>query len=80
MKSDNITKKAVSFWMAIIILAVTGAIAFTKLEGRVDAMAAREQINIEKNDKMYSKILDTNDRVIKIEKDIEYIKAYFGTN
>ena len=51
-----------------------GAVAFTKLQGQVSAMGHREEVLREEIKETSEILLDVQKRVIKIEKDIEFIK------
>ena len=78
---EQITRPEVKFWLTIAGIVLTGIIAFVRLQEQVTAMTEREQMNkqtfleqIERDDANYETLLDVQERVIKIEKDIEYIR------
>ena len=77
---NAITKGELKFWLAIIFTVIGGVVVFTRLEGRVNAMVEREQINkemffrqVEQTGEMYEMILDIHERVVRIEERLEYL-------
>lgn len=63
------------FWIMIASAIIAGVVAFTKLQSQVSAMESREKSNREQFYEVVKKVDEIYETVIKIEKDIEYIKA-----
>jgi len=83
--SKFIKREEIKFWIAIIGIAVSGAVCFTKLQGDVSAMYDKEValrsdyekaiIRIDKNIEAIKDNQETNTiNITEIKKDIEYIK------
>ena len=76
----SITKPEVRFWLVIIGLVVTGVVAFTKLQGQVNAFedrATRAGSSMSETVKIQNELLlEVNERTIRMEKDIEFIKEH----
>lgn len=72
-KNSNfeITRPEIRFWLVIIGVAVSGVIAFTQLQGQVKAI----DNSLEEFKTSEKLLIDVRERVIRIEKDIEFIKV-----
>lgn len=77
MAKDNngsLTKREITFWVSIIGIVVTFTIAFVKVQSQVQVNAAAQERLRQEFDSSYILMQDVRERVIGIEKDIQYIK------
>ena len=81
-----IKREEIKFWIAIISIAVSGAVCFTNLQAKVNAMEDKglklrteyenTMIRIDKNIEFIKENQNTNTiNITEIKKDIEYIKV-----
>ncbi len=75
-KNNNflITKPEIKFWLAIITIIVSGAIAFNNLKNQVNAMYEKGVVLREEVESSYDILIEVRDSVIRMEKDVEFIK------
>ena len=75
---EAITKGELKFWIMIIGIIVGGAIMFTKLESKVEAMTSREQANKYSFIEMVATVQEIRDTVIEINVNQKHIMRELG--
>ena len=77
-QKELLTRPEVKFWLAIIGLIVSGAVAFTNLKNNVTALNAQVADHEEKYKGVVGTLKDIRESQIRIEKDIEFIYKQVG--
>ena len=75
---DALTKGELKFWIMIIGIIVGSAIAFTRLDSKVEAMTSREQVNKYSFMQVIETVQEIRDTVIEINVNQKHIMRELG--
>ena len=73
---NNLKKSEVKFWLTIIGIIVSGVIAFTVLQMKVEAMYDKGTKLRKEFENSSDLLIEIKECQIRMEKDIEFIKKY----
>ena len=75
---DQLSRPEIKFWLAIIGLAVSGAVCFTNLQNSVAALNIRATDHDEKYVGVTGVLQEVRDSQLRMEKDVEFIYKELG--